>query len=268
MTKKFKRPQEPEHVENLLRTLKKTLALDKLVTTNQLRDVLKKAATLLCTNTPNQNIVIHLLVSIPFIAFTKSSIKLGIALWMGVIKENPLVETRIMTEIAAEWEKTVHKRVGVFRGSFRFVKRETISELLLRSYSYPDPFFQKQEFTPSDKNYMFTQQNRAQNLVSPHFRILQFFSSRFRASRLDNNQIQRVYYRLIRTTLDAMPCATSHPSARHIHFNIILFGLHILRFTTILNYSEKWRLKDLILSSALCWFSSAPKYIIPFKQYK
>lgn len=87
---------------------------------DQLRDVLKKAATLLCTNTPNQNTIIHLLVSIPFIAFTKSSIKLGIALWTGIIKENPLVETRIMTEIAAQWENTIHKRVGVFQGSFRY----------------------------------------------------------------------------------------------------------------------------------------------------
>lgn len=114
---------------------------------------------------------------------------------------------------------------------------------------------------------MFIQQNKAQNLVSPHFRILQFFSSRFRASRLDNNQIQRVYYRLIRTTLDSMPFATSHPLARHIHFYIILFGFHILRFTTILNYHEKWRLKDLILSSALCWFASTPKYVIPLLRH-
>ena len=122
MNKTFKRPQEAENVEELLRRLEKVLAIGKSVTTNQIRDVLKKAATLLCTNTPNQSTIIHLLVSIPFVIFTKPSIKLGIALWTGVIKENPIVETRIMTEIAAEWEKTVHKRVGIFRGSFRFVK--------------------------------------------------------------------------------------------------------------------------------------------------
>lgn len=58
-----------------------------------------------------------------------------------------------------------------------------------------------------------------------------------------------------------MPFATSHPLARQIHFHVVLFGLNVLRFTTILNYAEKWKLKDMILSSALSWFSSAPKYV-------
>jgi phosphatidylinositol 4-kinase len=58
-------------------------------------------------------------VGIPFAIFTKQSIKLGVSLWLGVINENPLMEPRILSEIAESWEKTVHNRVGVFGDKLR-----------------------------------------------------------------------------------------------------------------------------------------------------
>ena len=122
-----------------------------------------------------------------------------------------------------------------------------------------DPFFQKHEFAPTSKAFILSQQNQAQNLISPHYRISQFFLSRFRASRLDNQQTQRVYARLMLTTLASMPRAINHPLARETHFQIILLGLYVLRFTTVLTYADKWRLKDSLLSAALSWFSSPPR---------
>ena len=52
--------------------------------------------------------------AIPFAAFTKESIDLGVPLWMGVINENPKLESRIMAEVAGNWENTVLKRLGMF----------------------------------------------------------------------------------------------------------------------------------------------------------
>lgn len=57
---------------------------------------------------------------IPFVIFTKQSIKLGISLWLGVINENPHMEPRILAVIAEEWEKTVRHRVGVFSSKLQY----------------------------------------------------------------------------------------------------------------------------------------------------
>ena len=52
-------------------------------------------------------------------SFTKRSIKFGISLWLGVIKENSKLESRILAEIASNWESTVRKKRGIFSRSFR-----------------------------------------------------------------------------------------------------------------------------------------------------
>jgi phosphatidylinositol 4-kinase A len=86
----------------------------KHVSIGELRDVLRRAGALLCRTRNDQGAIVHHLVGIPFAVFTKQSIKLGISLWMGVIKENARMESRIFVEIAEEWEKTVRMRRGLF----------------------------------------------------------------------------------------------------------------------------------------------------------
>jgi phosphatidylinositol 4-kinase len=87
----------------------------------ELRDVLRRAAALLCrSKKPECGIVRHL-VSIPFAVFTKHSIKLGISLWLGVIHENPRMEPRIINEVALAWEKSVHRKIGIFAPGFVYV---------------------------------------------------------------------------------------------------------------------------------------------------
>lgn len=87
---------------------------NKHVSFAELRDILRRAGALLCKATGDQCAIVHHLVGIPFAVFTKPAIKLGIALWLGVIKENPRMESRILIEVAENWENTVRRKLGLF----------------------------------------------------------------------------------------------------------------------------------------------------------
>lgn len=95
------------HVEARLLSKKET-PLDEV------RAILRRAAALLCRSKRDESAVVHHLVSIPFAMFTKSSIKLGASLWVGVINENPRLEPRLIAEIAQQWELTIQRRLGLF----------------------------------------------------------------------------------------------------------------------------------------------------------
>ncbi len=86
----------------------------KYVSIGELRDVLRRAAALLCRTDKDQCAIVQHLVGIPFSIFTKQSIKLGISLWLGVINENAHMEPKIVAAIAESWEKTIRTRIGVF----------------------------------------------------------------------------------------------------------------------------------------------------------
>lgn len=86
-----------------------------------MRDTLRRAAALLCKAQTDQSALVHHLVSIPFTTFTKQSIKLGISLWLGVINENPKMESRILIEVAENWESTVRNGIGAFSNKLRYV---------------------------------------------------------------------------------------------------------------------------------------------------
>ena len=96
------------------RTLKR-----KFIPIGELRDILRRAAALLCrSKKKDECAIVHHLVAIPFAMFTKQSIKLGISLWTGVINENPRMESRILMEVAQQWETTIHRRLGLFDEHF------------------------------------------------------------------------------------------------------------------------------------------------------
>lgn len=106
--------QSIEDATRLLLDVETRTLSHKHVTIAELRDILRRAAALLCrVKTDQCPIVLHL-VGIPFAVFSKQSIKLGISLWMSVIKENPRMESRILVTIAECWESTVRKRKGIF----------------------------------------------------------------------------------------------------------------------------------------------------------
>ncbi|KAK1708972.1 phosphatidylinositol 3 [Colletotrichum lupini] len=225
------------HVEARIKS-KKTTAL------TEVRDILRRAAALLCRSNRDESAVAHYLVSIPFAMFTKQSIKLGVSLWLGVMNENPRLEPRLLTEIAQQWEATIQSGLGLFS----------------HAMSHPDPFFLKEEFAPSDLEALAKRKQQVHNLLSPHMRLLQFFASHFNATRLGSPDVQRVFLRMLDVTLDAVRSSTPHPMARELRFQIVLFGLKVLHVCTTIGAIAQWRFKEKILSAALSWFRYAPRW--------
>lgn len=85
------------------------------------RNVLRRAAAVLCgPQNPDVSVISHL-VNIPFHIFTQDSINLGASLWLGVMNENPQTGPRFLTEIAQAWEKTIVRRKGLFSPKFMYV---------------------------------------------------------------------------------------------------------------------------------------------------
>lgn len=91
-------------------------------------------------------------------------------------------------------------------------------------------------------------------------RLLKFLSSHFQANRLGSPNIEKAFLKVLHSTLEGLNHSTGHPLAREIRFQIVLFGLKLLRYTTTLDLSSRYRLKDQILTAALTWFTFAPRW--------
>ena len=91
-------------------------------------------------------------------------------------------------------------------------------------------------------------------------RLLQFLGSHFNATRLGSPQTEKAFLRLLTITLEGLKHSTGHPLAREIRFQVILFGLKVLRHSTAIDLPSRYRMKDQILSAALSWFSFAPRW--------
>ena len=113
-----KSEKDYDDAETVLAHLEARTLKRKYIPIGELRDILRRAAALLCRTKKDECAIVHHLVSIPFTIFTKQSIKLGISLWLGVINENPRMEPRILMEIAQQWESTAHRGLGIFNSKF------------------------------------------------------------------------------------------------------------------------------------------------------
>ncbi|KAI0203958.1 phosphatidylinositol 3 [Astrocystis sublimbata] len=208
------------------------------------RDILRRAAALLCRSTKDESPITHYLVTIPFRIFSKESIKFGVSLWLGVMNENPRMEPRLLSEIAQQWEVTIQSKLGLFNPKFMHV----------------DPMFQKEEFAPSNNEALTRQRQLIHSLLAPHSQLMQFFDSHFNATRLGSSDTQRIFLRLLDLTLDALKSSISHPMARELRLRIVLFSLKVVRVSETAGADAQWRLKDKILSAGLSWFRFSPKW--------
>jgi phosphatidylinositol 4-kinase A len=208
------------------------------------RDVLRRAAAVLCTSKRSRTAIVHYLVAIPFEILSKDAIKLGISLWLGVIHENPRMEPRILTEVASAWERTIDRKIGIFSSEF----------------DHLDPFYVKEEFAPSDKATLHHLVQRAQNTISPHLRLLQFFQSHFNAIRLGSANTQRTFLRMMDKTLSGFLAVKGHPLLRETQFHVVLFALRLLRFSTCFSKNSLWAFKDKVISVGLHWFRLPPAW--------
>ncbi|KAK8139069.1 Phosphatidylinositol 4-kinase [Apiospora sp. TS-2023a] len=237
-------PHETASAINALAHLESRLATRKNTPVNEIRDILRRAAALLCRTEKDESAVAHYLVSLPFTIFSKESLKLGVSLWLGVMNENPRMESRLLAEIVQQWEFSINNKVGLFNPALM----------------HPDPFFLREEFAPSDNEALIKRRHLVHNLLAPHARLVQFFSSHFNATRLGSPDTQRIFLRMLDLTLDAMKLSVSHPLARELNLNIVLFSLRVLKACSGISNLTQWRLKDKILSAGLNWFSHSPKW--------
>ena len=104
--------------DTVLANLEARILQHKYIPIGELRDILRRAAALLCRSKKDECSIVRHLVAIPFAIFTKQSINLGISLWLGVVNENPRMEPRILMEVAQQWESTVQRRLGIFNSRF------------------------------------------------------------------------------------------------------------------------------------------------------
>ena len=255
-------PEPPEHVENLLSQLYEQADAGKSMSIIEVRDALKRAAAVLCTEKDARPSIVHYFVTLPFRIFSKEAMGIGVSLWLGVINENSRVEPRIMAEVTEAWEETIRRRKGLFNPSFEYVHLSLglgFSSVLMES-SYVDPLYAKIELLPTDKELMLKKQQKAQSLISPHSLVLQFFESHFNAVRFGNPQSRRLFSRLIGRTAVGLLETHGHPLARETHFRIILFGLRVLNHFHAEDQIASWKLKDQILSAALSWFRHPPRW--------
>ncbi|GBF61021.1 phosphatidylinositol 4-kinase [Trichophyton mentagrophytes] len=234
----------PDTVQEALAALEHQIRTEKHISLDLPRHILRRTAALLCNTDDSHPAIIAYLVSIPFQIFTKESIRMGIALWLGVINEKPAMESRILVEVAQAWERTIRRKQGIFDPNFK----------------HKNPFMNKLESSPSDKEAIVRRHKKAQNIISPHFLVLQFLESHFSASRLGSSNTQQVFRRLVSETLVALRDSTGHPLAREIHFHIILFSLKVLHSFSGQSNVGSWKLKDQILSAALSWFNHSPRW--------
>lgn len=97
-------------------------------------------------------------------------------------------------------------------------------------------------------------------MLAPHTRLLQFLTSHFNATRLGNPHSEKAFLRLLDVTIGNLKNSTGHPLAREVRFQIVLFGLRVLRFSVGLDFHSRCLLKDQILSAGLSWFNFAPRW--------
>lgn len=112
---------EFEDAEAILFQMGRRAMENKFISIGELRDLLRRAAALLCRSKKDQSAIVQYLVELPFTIFTKQSIKLGISLWLSVINENQSMESRILAVVVEEWEKSVRGRMGIFSPTLRSV---------------------------------------------------------------------------------------------------------------------------------------------------
>jgi len=214
------------------------------VPTADVRYMLRKAATLICSSGRDQGTLIRHLVGLPFAVFTPSAIKVGMLLWAGVVGEKPELSSRMLAEIARNFEMSVERKIGLFAGDFALY----------------DAFDVKMEYAPSNKEEHNLEQQTAIDLLSPHLRLIQLLSSHYHANRHGNPHIQKIFLRLVRIALRGLKTATGHPLSREARFQLVLLALQVLRYSTGLTERQQTSLKDLIISGALSWFKFPPQW--------
>lgn len=179
------------------------------MTMQDFKRLLFRTASALIT-IPESSELVQELVTLPFVAFTPSSIAAGIEAWTWLIGERPDLEISLMTDISEAWAETIKLRKGLFSTSMKCVLLSCLTNLWLTSFvSFDDPFNHPVEYSATDKALIDRTVATGKKLLGPHTQLLQMLLSRFQAVRYRRPGLMLLITRLVlRTT-------RSHKSFRY-----------------------------------------------------
>ncbi|KAF9190169.1 phosphatidylinositol-4- kinase, partial [Haplosporangium sp. Z 767] len=216
---------------------------DLLVSNKDLANALHRAVSALVTLDKIEEDLVKMIAWIPIYLFTPDSLKIGTSVWNWLITEKPAVEKRLMSEVAAGWEWSCRHKKGLFSS-------------LLNS---EDPFRVRMEYAPTDKKARQKNYKIASFLFAPHVIWIEFFSSRFQATRYRNRDMIDMFTRLLQLTFDKANKMSTHPLAREGRFQLLILGLRLLQ-TNKMEALVEYTLRSTLYRSALSWFELSPKW--------
>ncbi|KAG8826070.1 phosphatidylinositol-4- kinase [Serendipita sp. 401] len=236
-----------ERLQQLQVKLKRTAAEIRDKTSNMKMQDFKRllfraAAALISTQSMHYELL-HELVNLPFVAFSPSSIAVGIEAWTWLIGERPDMEIPLMTEIDAGWAETIKRGRGLFS----------------TSTNYSDPFVHPIENTATDKSLIDLATYSGQRLLSPHAQLLQMLLSRFQAVRYRRSGLMLVILRLIMRSTRSHQSISTSAMAREGRFSLLIFGFEALKGSKMDVYSEI-QFRDGLYKTAFSWFAARAQW--------
>lgn len=208
------------------------------------RSLIFKASGFFTHKTEGRNIA-RLCVKIPFKVFTETSIQFGITLWLWAINENPSLKPLILSEVSQLWEWSVGELHGIYT----------------RRHDIVDAADAKMEYSPSNKAEINHDAALASKEFSCHQQLIRFLSSAFKSSIYESSHLLKMFTRHLTIGLEGLKHASLHPLARTARFELIQFALDVLEVHTRLSSTNVVHaLKNLIVSSALTWFSQPAQW--------
>lgn len=86
---------------------------------HKLRDMLyTSASTIISAKDPDHQ-AIYSLVHLPVRMLTTDSVAAGVEVWSWIISQRPALLQKVVAEVAAAWQWTVHRRRGLFSSSLK-----------------------------------------------------------------------------------------------------------------------------------------------------
>lgn len=236
-----------EQLESLQRGLKKAAMEIRNKTSNlRMQDfkrlLFRSAAALISTKDVHYDLL-HELVNLPFVAFSPSSIAVGIEAWTWLIGERPDMEIPLMTEVDAGWAETIKRGAGLFS----------------KAMNSEDPFIRPIEYAATDKTLIDRMMYAGRRLLSPHAQLLQMLLSRFQSVRYRRSGLILVFTRLILRSTRAHASFSTNAMAREGRFAFLIFGFEILKSSKMDIYAEK-QLRDGLYKTAFSWFAARPQW--------
>ncbi|KAG9304177.1 hypothetical protein G9A89_019739 [Geosiphon pyriformis] len=235
--------EKAKKIKESLAQLKSQVLHSSPISINKVNNILHLAAGILIAMPTLDEDLIRYIVWIPIYIFSPESLKLATFIWNWVITEKEAVEKRIMVEIIDGWIWTLRHHKGLFS----------------KALDIKDPFVNKMQYMPSDKNSRDRIYQLANYLFSPHTIWVQFLSNRFQVFRYQSPDLVTIYLRLFQITLDAFDSMSNHSLSREGRFKILVIGFNILEFNRMESLIE-FKFRSRLYQAAFAWFSLRPRW--------